>query len=134
MCVSVKSHLTSGAPVFPENTVMYSGVQRRSKKICGFSLKPLHYQDPALPPLKAIRTVGHFPTESMHEHYSTCCIYHVAVDRSSHFFLCGGAKKIVGHELSFVSCHWSCLQARSVHNGMKSWHGGFCTLVHSLLQ
>ena len=30
----------------------------------GFSLKPLHYRDPALPPLKAICTVGHFPAES----------------------------------------------------------------------
>ena len=43
----------------------------------------------------------------------------MAVDRSSYFFLCGGAEKVVGHELSFVSCHWSCLQARSVHNGME---------------
>ena len=32
-----------------------------------------------------------------------------------------------------MSCHWSCLQARSVHNGMNSWHGGFCTLVHSFV-
>ena len=31
-----------------------------------------------------------------------------------------------------VSCHWSCLQVRSIHNGMNSWRGGFCTLAHSL--
>ena len=39
------------------------------KKIVGFSLKPLRCRDPALPPLKAIRTLDHFPTESTHVHY-----------------------------------------------------------------
>ena len=37
----------------------------------GFYLKPLHCRDPALLPLKAICTVGHFPVESEHAHYST---------------------------------------------------------------
>ena len=36
----------------------------------GFSLKPLRCGDPALPLLKAIYTVGHFPAESTHAHYS----------------------------------------------------------------
>ena len=35
----------------------------------GFSLKPLRCGDPALPPLTAIRLVGHFPAESAHAHY-----------------------------------------------------------------
>ena len=45
------------------------------KNFVGFSLKPLRCRDPALPPLTAIRTAGHFPAESgTHAHYS---IYHV---------------------------------------------------------
>ena len=61
VCVSVKSHLTSGMSVFLENI-------DRSQKIVGFSLKPLRCRGPALPPLKAIRTVGYFPVESVHAH------------------------------------------------------------------
>ena len=34
VCLSVKSHLTSGASVRPENTVTYSA-GNRSQKICG---------------------------------------------------------------------------------------------------
>ena len=34
VCVSVKSHLTSGVSVRPENAVMYSA-GNRSQKICG---------------------------------------------------------------------------------------------------
>ena len=34
VCISVKSHLTSGASVRPENTVMYS-VGNGGQKICG---------------------------------------------------------------------------------------------------
>ena len=71
--VSVKSNLTSGASVRAENSVTYSTDNEGQKIVC-FSLKPLRCRDPALPPLKAIRTVGHFPTESTHAHYS---IYHV---------------------------------------------------------
>ena len=41
MCVSVKSHLTSGASVRPENSVTYS-VGNGGQKYVGFSLKPLH--------------------------------------------------------------------------------------------
>ena len=41
MCVSVKSHLTSGASVRPENSVTYSA-GNGGQKYVGFSLKPLH--------------------------------------------------------------------------------------------
>ena len=73
VCVSVclLSHIS--VSVRPENAVTYS-VGNRGKKFVGFSLKPLRCRDPALPPLNAIRTVGHFPTESVHAHYS---IYHL---------------------------------------------------------
>ena len=49
-----------------------SRTQRATKveRFVGFSLKPLRCGDPALPPLKAIRSVGHFPAESAHAHYS----------------------------------------------------------------
>ena len=69
VCVSVKSHLTSGASVLPENTVTHSAAME-VKKFVGFSLKPLRCRDPALPPLTAIHTVGHFPADSTHAHYS----------------------------------------------------------------
>ena len=68
VCVSVKSHLTSGASVHPENIVMRA---TEGKIFVGGSLKPLRCRDPALPPLKAICTVSHFPAESAHVHYST---------------------------------------------------------------
>ena len=66
LCLSVKSHLTSGASVRPENTVTYSagnGVQI-------FVGKLLRCGDPLLPPLKAIRIFSHFPEESVHAHHS----------------------------------------------------------------
>ena len=59
VCVAVKSHLTSEVSVRPENTVTYSA-GNGGQIICGGSLKPLHCGDPALPPLKAIHTVGYF--------------------------------------------------------------------------
>ena len=69
VCVSNKSNITSVAFVHPENSITYSaGIG--GQKIVGFSLKPLGCRDPALPPLKAIRTVGHFPAESVHGHSS----------------------------------------------------------------
>ena len=47
MCVSVKSHLTSGASVRPETSVTYSA-GKEVKKYVGFSLKPLHSKVMAL--------------------------------------------------------------------------------------
>ena len=51
---------------------MLSHTQRATevKKFVEVSLKPLRCRDPTLPPLKAIRTVGHFPAESAHAHYA----------------------------------------------------------------
>ena len=46
VCPSVKSHLTSGAFVLPENAVTYSA-----------GSKPLRCRDPAFPPLYGQRTV-----------------------------------------------------------------------------
>ena len=47
VCVSVKSHLTTGASVRPENTVMYPA-GNEGQKFVGFSLQPLRCRDPAL--------------------------------------------------------------------------------------
>ena len=69
VCVS---HLTPRASVCLEIPVTYS-VGNDGQEIVGFSLKLLCYRDPVLPQLKAICTVGHFPAESMHAHYSTRC-------------------------------------------------------------
>ena len=79
VCLSVKSHLTSGASVRPENTVTYS-VDNEGEIFVGFSLKPLCCRDPALPPLKSIRTVSHFPADSAHAHYM-----HMVALRVLHF-------------------------------------------------
>ena len=49
VCLSVKSHLTSGASVHPENGVMYS-VGNEGQKYVAFSLKPMSFRDRALPP------------------------------------------------------------------------------------
>ena len=69
VCLSVKSHLTSGASVRPENAVTYSQ-GNGGQKICGVFSETAPLQRSATPPLKAIRSVGHFPAESAHAHYS----------------------------------------------------------------
>ena len=71
--MSVKSHLTSKASVYPENTVTYSA-GNGDQNICGvFSETALLHRSSTVP-LKAICMVGHFPAESAHVHYSQ---YHV---------------------------------------------------------
>ena len=73
MCVfvrlSVKSYLTSGASVRPENTVTYSA-GNGGQKICSVFSETAPLQRSSTAPLKAIRTVGHFPAESAHGQYS----------------------------------------------------------------
>ena len=59
VCLSVKSHLTSGASVRLENPVTYSA-GNGGQKICGVFSETAPLQRPSTPPLKAIRTVGHF--------------------------------------------------------------------------
>ena len=56
VCLSVKSHLTSGASVHPENAVKYS-VCNVGLNIC---LKLFHSRATALPALCGYREVGHF--------------------------------------------------------------------------
>ena len=48
VCLSVKSHLTSGASVRPENAVTHSA-GNEGQKFVGFSLKPLRCRYPAFP-------------------------------------------------------------------------------------
>ena len=59
MCLSVKSHLTSGESAHPENTIMYSvgnGHQKIGKVFSEIAL----LQRSSTAPLKAICMVGHF--------------------------------------------------------------------------
>ena len=65
VCVSVKSHLTSGASVHPENPVTYSA-GNEGQKICVFFSETARLQRSSTPPLKATRIVGHSPVESAH--------------------------------------------------------------------
>ena len=110
VCLSVKSHLTYGASVRPEIDVTYSA-GNEGGKICGVFSETAPLQRSGTSCIVCLCAVGHFPAESAHAH---CSIYHV-VDRSGHFFLCGGVRR---RRLSFVSCHSPCLQARSVQNVM----------------
>ena len=61
--------LTLGVSVRPKNTVTYS-TGNRVQKFCGVFSETSHCGDPALPPLKAICSVSHFPAESAHAPYS----------------------------------------------------------------
>ena len=65
VCLSVKSHLTSGASVCSENPVTCSA-GNRVQRICGVFSETALLQRSSTPPLKAIRTVGHFAAESAH--------------------------------------------------------------------
>ena len=65
VCVSVKSHFTSGASVCPENPVTYS-VGNGGRKICWVFSETTPLQRSSTPLLKAIRMVRHFPAESAH--------------------------------------------------------------------
>ena len=91
--VSVKSHLTSGAPVRPENTATYSA-GNRGQNICGVFSETTPLQRSSTAPLKARCIVGHFPAE--------CACALQSIPR----------KAIISSR--FMSCHWSYLQARSV--------------------
>ena len=71
VCLSVKSHLTSGASVRPKNLVTYSA-GNGGQNICGVFSETAPLQRSSTPPLKAIRIVGHFPAESAHAYLTTC--------------------------------------------------------------
>ena len=77
VCLSVKSHLTSGSSVHPENTVTYSA-DNEGQKICGFFSETAPFQRSST--LKAIHMVGHFPVDSAHAHYM-----HMVAPRVLHF-------------------------------------------------
>ena len=72
VCLSVcpLSHISPLERLFALKILSCTQWATEIEKFVGFSLKPLHCRDPALPPLKAIRSVGHFPVESAHAHYS----------------------------------------------------------------
>ena len=70
VCVSVRSHLTSGASVRPENPVTYSA-DNGGQIICWVFSETAWLQRSSTPPLKALRTVGHFPVESAHAYLTT---------------------------------------------------------------
>ena len=69
VCVCLLSHISPLERLFILKILSRTQRATKVKKFVGFSLKPLCCGDPALPPLKAIHTVGHFPAESAHAHY-----------------------------------------------------------------
>ena len=100
VCLSVKQHLTYGASVRPENAVTYSA-GNEGQKFCGVFSETAPLQRSGTSCIVCLCAVGHFPAESARAH---CSMYHV-VDRSGHFFLCGGVRR---RRSSFVSCHSPC--------------------------
>ena len=82
--MSVKSHLTYGASVRPENAVTYSE-GNEGQNICGIFSKTAPLQRSSTPSIVRPRVQSPiFPAESTHAHYS---IYHV-VDRSCPVWWC----------------------------------------------
>ena len=79
VCVSVKSHLTSGASVRPENPLTLS-VGNGGQNVCGIFSETAWLQRSSTLPLKAIHTLGHFPAECT-------CVFNHAYAVSG---LCGG--------------------------------------------
>ena len=69
-CVRLLSHISPLEPLLFLKILSRTQQAMEVKKFVGFSLKLLRCGDPALPPLKAIRLVGHFPAESAHAYYS----------------------------------------------------------------
>ena len=65
VCVSVKSHLTFGASVRPENAVTYS-VGNKGQKICGVFSDTPSFRVTALAALYGRRAVGHFSLGEIH--------------------------------------------------------------------
>ena len=107
VCVSVnyKSHLTSGASVRPENTVTYLA-GNGGQKFCGVSSETTSLQRYITASLKAI-----YVKSAIFCGKHSCSLY-------------VGERKRQGQLRFHVACEdlpCSCLQSRSVHNGMNSW-------------
>ena len=61
VCVSAKSHLTSGASIRRENAATYSA-GNEGQNICGV------FSETAPFPRSSIHKVGHFPADNTHAH------------------------------------------------------------------
>ena len=122
--MSVKSHLTSGASVCPENTVTYSA-GNNGQKICGVFSEAARLERSSTPPLKAY----------MHENHvhSTLAKQEFYVQK-----ICGVFSEVVESIHACTVCHFpaesvhahciACAFSRFAH----AWRRGSCTLVHSL--
>ena len=66
LCVCLLSHISPLERLFVLKTLSRTQRATKVKIFVGFSLKPLRCRDPALPPLTAIRTVGHFSCGKRH--------------------------------------------------------------------
>ena len=116
VCVSVKSHLTSGASVRPENAVTYSA-GNEGQKICGVFSETAPLQRSSTPSVDGHTYSRPFflrKAARMRIIVFTTCACGGGPKRPFLPSSCAELKVVV----SFVSCHWSCLQARSVHNVM----------------
>ena len=74
VCVSVKSHLTYGVSVHPENAVTYSA-GNEGQNICGVFSETAPLQRSSSLRCTAMRTVGHFSMRIVYAHAYFSCIY-----------------------------------------------------------
>ena len=77
VCVCLLGHISPLERLFVLKILSRTQPATKVQKIVGFSLKPLCCGDPALPPTKAINTVG---VDSVH-----ACYMHAVVPRVLHF-------------------------------------------------
>ena len=79
VCLSVKSHFTSGASVRPENSATYSE-GKEGQTFVAFSLKLRRSRACAIPALYGYRAVGHFHSAEYARGFLKC-----RVDRGAEF-------------------------------------------------
>ena len=94
--VCLLSHISPLERLFVLKTLSRTQRATKIKKFVGFSLIQLRCRDPALPLLKGICTVGHFPAESAHAHSDN---YHVVPLVVSFLLVCCAEKAISFREL-----------------------------------
>ena len=102
-CVCVKSHLTSGASVRPENTITYSG----GEKICGVFSETAPLQKSSTPFVEGHVQSAILLWKTSHAYY---CINHVA-PRVLHFSTTA-RHQCIHSEYNYRYTHWFCVVYR----------------------
>ena len=124
--MSVKLHLTSGASVHPENTVMYSA-DNGGQNICGVFSETAPLQRSSTAPLKAIHVhmVSHWVSKNSWTDLRTVCCVCIVLCMLMPY----GSR--LNEYIPRVAVELTLVMPPSKVCGMNLWCRGFCTLVHS---